>query len=130
MTPSATFALSRIILFAHRVDKLKSFYTENFNFKVVEEISDQWLVLSTGAAELAIHRIGRDYEPTDGSEFRAESNTKLVFRITGDLKNFRQLLLDKGTTIGEVRSFEGISSLFCDGEDPEGNVFQLEQRLA
>jgi hypothetical protein len=130
MTQSPAFTLSRIILFAHRVDKLKSFYVENFNFSVAEEISDQWLVLRAGAAELAIHRIGRDYEPTDGSEFRAESNTKLVFQITGDLKSFRQKLSLNGITIGDVRSFEGISSLFCDGEDPEGNVFQLEQRLA
>ncbi|MFZ6000295.1 MAG: VOC family protein, partial [Bacteroidota bacterium] len=60
---------------------------------------------------------------------RAESNTKLVFLISHDLPLFRRKLAENGVEIGEVKSFDGINSLFCDGEDPEGNVFQIEQKL-
>jgi predicted enzyme related to lactoylglutathione lyase len=123
------FYLTRIILFGHLVDRLKRFYVDYFGFSVVEEISDQWIVLNAGQVEIAIHKIGQGYEPEDGKPFRAESNTKLVFSINNNLEDFRQRLVNNGVVMGAVKSFEGINSLFCDGEDPEGNVFQIEQRL-
>jgi hypothetical protein len=129
MQTQEKFTLGRIIIFGHLVDKLKSFYVDNFNFLVTEEIKDQWIVLSAGQVEIAIHKIGQGYEPEAGKEFRAESNTKLVFNINDNIKGFRQRLVDRGVIIGDIKSFEGIDSLFCDGEDPEGNIFQIEQRL-
>jgi hypothetical protein len=122
-------SLERIILFGHLIEKLKSFYVDNFNFKVKEEIKDQWIVLNAGSIELALHKIGAEYEPKDGKAFRVESNTKLVFLISEDLSGFRKRLISQGLIIGDIKSFEGINSLFCDGEDPEGNVFQIEQRI-
>ncbi len=129
MEKTETFYLTRIILFGHLVDRLKRFYVDYFGFSVVEEISDQWIVLNAGQVEIAIHKIGPAYEPEDGKAFRAESNTKLVFSINHNLEDFRHRLVDNGVVMGAVKSFEGINSLFCDGEDPEGNVFQIEQRL-
>lgn len=123
------FLLGRIIIFGYLVDKLKSFYVDNFGFSVVEEIKDQWIVLNAGPVEIAIHKIGQGYEPKDVKEFRVESNTKLVFYINGNLEEFRQRLVDRCVIVGDVKSIEGINSLFCDGEDPEGNIFQIEQRL-
>jgi hypothetical protein len=123
------FSLGRIIIFGHLVDKLKSFYVENFDFSVIEEFKDQWIVLNAGQVEIAIHKIGQGYEPENGKEFRVESNTKLVFYTTVNIEEFRNRLINAGVTIGDVKSFEGINSLFCDGEDPEGNIFQIEQRL-
>ncbi len=121
--------LERIILFGYMVEELKSFYVNNFNFTVTEEIKGQWIVLNAGRVELAIHRIGQGYEPEAGEKFRAESNTKLVFNISDNLEGFRQQLHNKGVVIGEIKSFEGINSLFCEGEDPEGNIFQIKQKL-
>jgi hypothetical protein len=129
MAQVPTFTLGRIILFGHRVDNLKSFYVDNFGFSIVEEIKDQWIVMKAGEVEIALHKIGQGYEPEDGKDFRVESNTKLVFYISGSLESFRQRLLTNGVQIGDIKSFQGINSLFCDGEDPEGNVFQIEQRL-
>jgi hypothetical protein len=129
MTQPRQFSLGRIILFGYAVDQLKSFYVNHFGFSIVEEIKDQWIVLNAGQIELAIHKIGQGYEPKDGEVFRVESNTKLVFYIKDNLKSFRQRLADQGVAIGDIKSFEGINSLFCDGEDLEGNVFQLEQKL-
>ncbi|NBP69560.1 MAG: VOC family protein [Cytophagia bacterium] len=130
MTQQGQFSLGRIILFGYAVDQLKSFYVDHFGFSIVEEVKDQWIVLQAGQIELAIHKIGQGYEPKEGEVFRVESNTKLVFYIKDNLTSFRQQLADQGVSIGDIKSFEGINSLFCDGEDPEGNVFQLEQKLA
>ncbi len=124
------FTLGRIIIFGHLVEKLKFFYVENFGFSVIEEKTNQWIVLNAGQMEIAIHKIGQGYEPNEGEEFRVESNIKLVFYINDNLENFRQRLIEKGVLIGDIKSFDGINSLFCDGEDPEGNVFQIEQKLS
>ncbi|MBA4146243.1 MAG: lactoylglutathione lyase [Cytophaga sp.] len=130
MNQKETFSLGRIIIFGHLVDKLKTFYVDNFDFAVVEEIKDQWIVLNAGQIELALHKIGPGYVPEDGKEFRVESNSKFVFYISDNLVGFRQRLVDKGVVMGDIQSYQGIDSLFCDGEDPEGNVFQIEQRIA
>ena len=29
--------------------------------------------------------------------------------------------------MGDLKRYDGFSQLMCDGEDPEGNVFQLSQ---
>ena len=129
MNQKETFSLGRIIIFGHLVDKLKTFYVDNFDFAVVEEIKDQWIVLNAGQIELALHKIGAGYAPEDGKEFRVESNSKFVFYISDNLVGFRQRLVDKGVVMGDIQTYQGIDSLFCDGEDPEGNVFQIEQRL-
>lgn len=125
MKSQSNFALTRIILFSGQVAELKSFYVRHFNFAVVEEISDQWVVLNAGAVEIAIHKIGQANEPTRGEKFEAWSNTKIVFRTTGDLKSVRQELIDNGVPLGEIKIFGDVPSSYCDGKDPEGNVFQL-----
>ncbi len=130
MNQKETFSLGRIIIFGHLVDKLKTFYVDNFDFAVVEEIKDQWIVLNAGQIELALHKIGPGYVPEEGKEFRVESNSKFVFYISDNLVGFRQRLVDKGVVMGDIQSYQGIDSLFCDGEDPEGNVFHIEQRIA
>lgn len=58
-----------------------------------------------------------------------ESNTKLVFEIKEELTSLRQELINKGVALREIKSFPGFDYLLCDGEDPEGNVFQLAQKL-
>ncbi len=117
----------RIILFGQNITKLKDFYIENFGFSLVEETEGQWVVLKAGSMELAFHKIGEAYQTAE--EFKAISNTKLVFKVESDLVGVRERLIDKGVLLGEIKSFAGINALFCDGEDPEGNMFQLEQRL-
>lgn len=120
-------ALYRIILFGQNIVKLKDFYIENFGFSLVEEIKDEWVVLKAEQMEIAFHKIGAAYQTA--GEFKATSNTKLVFRVETDLADLRERLIGNGVLLGEIKSFEGINSWFCDGEDPEGNVFQLEERV-
>lgn len=122
-------SLYRIILFGKDITRLKHFYTSNFGFVVAEEIVDEWVVLKTGEIEIALHKIGKEYI-NNQKDFSADNNIKLVFRISDDLHLFRKKLIENNVVIQEIKSFPGISSLFCDGQDCEGNVFQLEQKLS
>lgn len=117
-------SLTRIIIFAGNVEKLKQFYQSNFKFSLLEEIKNEWLVLKAGQTEIAFHQVGEAYR-NEAGEFNAESNTKLVFTIASDIHHFRNTLVEGGATMQEVKSFPGFNYLMCDGEDPEGNVFQI-----
>lgn len=121
-----TVTLSRIIIFCGNVNGLKSFYQQNFGLDLIEEIENEWIVLNAGAVEIAFHRVGNAYRK-DHIPFRADSNSKLVFEITDDLAGLRERLLANGVLLKEIKSFEGFNYLMCDGEDPEGNIFQLKQ---
>ncbi len=120
--------LSRIILFGNDISALKDFYQSIFNFSLIEEIEKEWLVLNAGAIEIAFHRIGESFRNED--DFRAESNLKMVFSIEEDIEEVRKRLIERGAKMKDIKSFEGIDYLFCDGEDIEGNVFQLSQKKA
>jgi len=41
-------SLYRIIFFGQEIEKLKFFYTDNFGFDVLEEVSGEWVVLKAG----------------------------------------------------------------------------------
>jgi hypothetical protein len=70
---------------------------------------------------------GAAYFPENGEPFKAESNTKIVFEVAEGLPALRESLLQKGVLLHDIKSFEPSLSLYCDGEDIEGNVFQLAQ---
>ncbi|QDW26219.1 VOC family protein [Pedobacter sp. KBS0701] len=120
--------LSRIILFGNDISALKVFYQSIFNFSLIEEIENEWLVFNAGVIEIAFHRIGESFRNEDS--FRAESNVKLVFSIEEDIEEVRKRLIERGAKMKDIKSFEGIDFLFCDGEDIEGNIFQLSQKKA
>lgn len=120
--------LNSIILFVGDTDKLKDFYVSIFGFEVMEEIPGQWVLLNAGACTIGLHKVGKEYEPPAGTEFKAESNTKIVLETSGGISGLREILLEKNISIGEIKSFDNYDYLICDGEDPEGNVFQLKQK--
>jgi len=116
--------LSRIILFAQDVDVLKNFYQQHFHLQITEETAGEWVVFKTGSAELALHKIGPGSTPVDPKN-KPLSSTKLVFETNENLYALSEKLLSAHVAVGEVKSFAGYPYLFCDGTDPEGNVFQL-----
>jgi len=120
--------LSRVILFGNDISALKVFYQSTLNFSLIEEIENEWLVFNAGVIEIAFHRIGESFRSED--PFRAASNVKLVFSIEEDIEAVRKRLIYKGAKMKDVKSFDGIDFLFCDGEDIEGNIFQLSQKRA
>ncbi|VVE77599.1 VOC family protein [Pandoraea sputorum] len=119
-------SMSRLILYVRDVELLKSFYRMHFAFPVIEEIESEWVVLKAGEVEIALHRVGVAYrdQPTSGET----SNAKLVFSVQSGLEDLRETLLKAGVRMREMKRYEGFPQSMCDGEDPEGNVFQLSQR--
>ncbi|MCG2617180.1 VOC family protein [Terrimonas sp. NA20] len=119
-------SFGRVILFVQHVNALRHFYVDNFQFKVLEEIPDEWVVLNSGICELALHK-ATPSNTAAGST--AESNVKLVFQTTEDLAGLRELLIRNNVSVMEIKSFEGFPYIHFDGKDPEGNVFQIMQRV-
>ncbi|WP_323119904.1 VOC family protein [Burkholderia alba] len=120
-----TVSLTRLILYVQDVEGLKAFYRTHFGLAPGEEIAHEWAVLRAGAFELALHRAGPAFRgqtrPGDGS------NAKLVFAVASGLAGLRDALVRDGVPMRELKRFDGFPYLLCDGEDPEGNVFQLMQ---
>ena len=120
--------LNTIILYVQNVVRLKSFYTNILELKIVEDDQTVWTLLQAGNGYIGLHKIGDKYlsEIKDGYKF--DNNAKIVFEIEDDIHKVRQLLLDKNVAMREIKTFEAYDYWLCDGEDPEGNVFQLKQR--
>lgn len=117
--------LNMTMLFVQDVTALSKFYKDLFNMQVIEE-SPGWVVLQAGDGKIGLHRIGEQY--AEDKPFKFDSNCKLVFDISEDLKAERSQLIAAGVKMRELKTFDNYDYWVCDGEDPEGNVFQLRQR--
>nr|WP_239538578.1 VOC family protein [Dyella mobilis] len=117
--------LSRVIFYVRDVSRLRSFYQEHLSLDVCEEIEGEWAVLKAGDIELALHRVGKPYREMELQS--TASNVKIVFSVESGLVELREKLVGKGVRMRELKRYGGFPYLLCDGEDPEGNVFQLSQ---
>jgi catechol-2,3-dioxygenase len=121
-------SMSRLILYVNDVALLKSFYHRHFGLAVVEEIENEWVVMDAGGVELALHLAGKPYRDRESPhESHNRSNAKLVFSVPAGLPEIRTKLADAGVRMRGLKRYDGFPQLMCDGEDPEGNVFQLSQ---
>ena len=120
--------LGMVILFVKDINKLKIFYTESFQLVTVEETPGQWVALQAGSCQLGLHQIPAAYLEAAASESNCESNTKIVFDVNEDIISLRERLLKQNVQVKDLQSFDNYPFLLCDGEDPEGNIFQLRQK--
>ncbi len=120
--------LETIIIFVQNVDKLKLFYVDILELEILEEWQSEWLLLNAGNCKIGLHKIGEQYLDSSTGESKFDNNTKIVFEIEEDINEVRSRLLDKSVLLKEVKTFDNYNYWLCDGEDPEGNVFQLKQR--
>ncbi len=122
--------LKRIIIFCIDVEKLVSFYQENFGLKLTGNPDKNWTVLKSGAIEIAFHKSGAKFLQADFQKFKgANSNIKLVLEIDSDLEYFRKKLISQKVKMKNIVSVKDLPYSWCDGIDPEGNVFQIMQIL-
>jgi catechol 2,3-dioxygenase-like lactoylglutathione lyase family enzyme len=122
--------LAVAILFARDVAKLRAFYEGVLGLAVVDETPDgDWVRLDAGGAGLALHAIpksiAKNITIADPPKPRADAPLKLAFHAD-DPGEERKRLLALGVTMREVKRFGDVA--FCDGVDPEGNVFQITTR--
>ena len=119
--------LDTIILYVRDVERLKLFYLHIFKLDIVEEHGAQWVLLKTGNFHMGLHQAGEKYL-TPGNPGKWKSNAKIVFKVDEDIHQLRIRLISQGVAMREVKTFDAYPYWLCDGEDPEGNVFQLKQR--
>ena len=122
------FSLETIIFYVQNVDRVKYFYKKNFNLKVIEEYQSIWALLDAGTCKIGLHKIGDEYLNENNEEFKFDNNTKIVFEINNDLTAIRDCFISQNVIMREIKNFNNYQ--MCDGEDPEGNVFQLKQRIS
>jgi predicted enzyme related to lactoylglutathione lyase len=122
------FSLDTIIFYVQNVDRLKDFYIKSFNLEIIEEYQSLWVLLDAGACKIGLHKIGDKYLNESSEAFKFDNNTKIVFKIDKDINQVREHFINQGIVMREVKTFENYGYWLCDGEDPEGNVFQLKQR--
>lgn len=120
--------LETIIIFVQNVDKLKKFYVDIFGFEIIEETPSQWLLLKAGNCNIGLHKISQEYLEENQAAFKFDNNTKIVFETEDDIHTLRQELLSKDVKIKEIMTWENYDYWLCDGEDPEGNVFQIKKK--
>jgi predicted enzyme related to lactoylglutathione lyase len=113
-----------IILFAQDMNRQVGFYRDVMGLDVTypaglsDYAGQHWVTLSTGPCTLCLHSGGQGRVGEDAPKF--------VFRVD-EIFDARQLLLEKGVGIGEVRT-AAPGVLVADARDPEGNSFSLESR--
>ena len=120
--------LDCIIIFGQNIDRLKRFYIDILKLSLVEEIISEWVLLDAGNCRIGLHKAGKAFRQEKAPDFKVNNNTKLVFMVDEDIVELRNSLLHQNVTIREIKTFDNYDFWICDGEDPEGNVFQLKQR--
>lgn len=121
-------SLQCIILFVQNVEKLKHFYIDNFTLSLIEETKSEWALLRADTCELALHKSGEDYRQSGESHISRSNNVKIVFDIDEDLIAIHKTLKEKNVVLKEIRTWDNYAYWVLDGEDPEGNVFQLRAK--
>jgi len=120
--------LDTIIFYVKNVDTLKRFYMDTFHLEIIEEVQSQWVLLRAGNAKIGLHKIGEPYLDKIKDGYKFDNNTKIVFEIEEDINSIRTKLLNQDVLMREVKTFDNYAYWLCDGEDPEGNIFQLKQK--
>ena len=121
-------SLNTIIIFVRDIDIVKSFYTDILQLHIIEEYTSQWVLLNAGTANIGLHKIGEPYAGNIANGYKFDNNTKMVFETREDIYTLRASLLQQGVSMQEVKTFDNYDYWLCDGQDPEGNIFQLKQK--
>ena len=116
--------LSQIIMFVHDAARMQAFYAR-LGLEVVDgDAADGFVRLRdpSGGAVLALHYTNVIGPPTGPRE---DTALKVCFNVD-DIDAARGALIAEGATMQDVHRWQGIA--FCNGIDPEGNIFQITTR--
>jgi catechol-2,3-dioxygenase len=109
--------LAQVILFVNDVARMQAFYGKGFGMSVVEQ-GDGYVRLGSGGCVLMLHALR---EPPSATP-REDSFIKFCFH-TDDIAATREALSALGARMRDCHQYQTVS--FCDGVDPEGNIFQI-----
>ena len=116
--------LRRAIIFTKNIERMTTFYRDALGLiPLPNKSSEGWLEFDAGGVDLALHAIptplAKDIEIKDPPAAREGTPIKLVFEVP-DIDVARIHLINHGAVMSEPSAWG-----FCDGVDPEGNVFQI-----
>jgi predicted enzyme related to lactoylglutathione lyase len=113
--------LAQTILFVENMARMKTFYGSVLGLPVLED-GAEWARFAGGGCVLALHSL-----PPVTTNFveRNDSYIKLCFH-SDDVAKTRADLVGRGVKMRELHQFG--AATFCDGVDPEGNIFQITSR--
>ena len=119
--------LSQVILFVHDVARMQAFYAQLGLTRVDGDAASGFLRLAdaTGGAVLALHATTAIGPPAKPPVARVDTALKPCFHVD-DLEAARAALIAQGAQMRDVHRYDNV--MFCDGVDPEGNIFQLTTR--
>jgi catechol 2,3-dioxygenase-like lactoylglutathione lyase family enzyme len=116
--------MAQAIVFVDDVSKMQAFYQGTLGLAVLTA-EPGWVRLDAGGVVLALHAITPVRERPDPPPERAAAVTKLCFHVD-DVDATREALVAAGVKMRTVNRSGDLA--FCDGIDPEGNVFQITTR--
>ena len=120
--------LGKVMLYAKDLKKMVAFYRDVLGFRIIPSRYDpkEFVVLDAGSAQLCLHQIpeviARNINISDPPEPRMRVPVKIMF-IIEDVETMRETLMARGVQMGSLQNFPPL--LYCDGHDPEGNIFQI-----
>ncbi|MCI0570077.1 MAG: VOC family protein [Myxococcaceae bacterium] len=116
--------LTQVVLFVADLPRMRHFYEATLGLAVVSA-EEGFVRLDAGGSVLALHALRGEPPAAIPAVARQDSYLKLCFH-TDDVPGTRASLVAAGVTMRNVKTFGAVS--FCDGLDPEGNVFQVTTR--
>jgi catechol 2,3-dioxygenase-like lactoylglutathione lyase family enzyme len=116
--------LAQTIIFVEDVARMQAFYQGTLGLPVITA-EPGWVRLDAGGVVLGLHAIKAGPKLPGPPPERVDANVKLCFHVD-DILGERAALVAAGVRMREVHRFG--DAAFCDGIDPEGNVFQITTR--
>ncbi|MEO8558019.1 MAG: VOC family protein [Rhodospirillales bacterium] len=108
--------VSRIVIFTPNMERMTAFYRDVLGLTLRTDIKG-YKEFDAGGCGIALH---------NGSSVPGRRPPKLVFP-TKDVAKLRTELIARGAKLGKVMSGGGL--MRCEGKDPDGNPFQLSDRI-
>jgi len=116
--------MAQTIVFVEDVERMQAFYQATLGLPVITA-EPGWVQLDAGGVIFALHAIKPGPKLPEPPPERVDSCIKLCFHVD-DVDTARAALVGSGVRMREVHRYAGVA--FCDGIDPEGNVFQITTR--
>ncbi len=116
--------MAQTIVFVDDLARMQAFYQGTLGLPVITA-EPGWVQLDAGGVIFALHAIRSGPRLPDPPPERVDSCTKLCFHVD-DVDAARAALVAAGVRMREAHRYGDVA--FCDGIDPEGNVFQITTR--
>jgi catechol 2,3-dioxygenase-like lactoylglutathione lyase family enzyme len=116
--------LCQVIVFVKDLPTMQAFYRDVLGLAPIDE-DPQFARYDAGAAVVALHPLPPEIAGNDPFARREDSWIKVTFHAD-DVDAERARLVAAGVTMDEIHRWGAIA--YCDGVDPEGNVFQISTR--